>query len=640
MRYISILILFLGSVVVSTAQLEIVPLNENTVLKKESQRFLKVKKGGGIIDTLDLPFLDDFSYAGADPYPDCDLWIDKSVYINNTVAIDPPSLGVATFDGLDRYGAPYANSGFGSADTLTVMPLDLSGRTSSSNVRLSFYYEPRGYGDKPGSSDSLSIQFKTANDQWVTVWSYADTTASVIVPSFNFVSIPIADSDYLYKGFQFRFRNMGTLTGSRDLWHIDYVRVTEGPNPTMTLNDVAFTVPPVTIFKTYSALPWKHFEGFEADELATQNQLQINNHFNTSQFVGPAKFSLFDGTGNPAFATNILNFAANPINGNMAIGLNVIDSVLATAEYTTLKNSFTPYYGSDSIVFDLEVFMSPSNQQNTVASVIRNDTASRSFIFDDYFAYDDGTAETAVAAGRIGDQFALRFHTNVDDTLKAIRLNLPRLSGTVTNQRVNLKVWVDDLDDTPDYKREFVKAVYIDSIQSWTTYSLDTNALFIPAGTTFYVGWQQATTPQSIAKSFLIGYDRNSPNGFDNLYQDVGAGWQKLDTVTVKPPVGSIMIRPIFGKGDYFSSGVKDKTTALTNIKVYPNPVRDRLNIKIDQGFYADYQYQIYNSVGMLMQSDELSEQLNLGDLTNGWYILRIINQETGQAFTQKLLVL
>jgi len=70
-----------------------------------------------------LPFFDDFAYPG--PFPDDELWMENLVFINNTLGFELVSVGVATFDGLDGTGTPYGG-GFGSSDTLTSIPLDLS----------------------------------------------------------------------------------------------------------------------------------------------------------------------------------------------------------------------------------------------------------------------------------------------------------------------------------------------------------------------------------------------------------------------------------------------------------------------------------------------------------------------------------
>ncbi|MBL7830595.1 MAG: hypothetical protein JNK41_06175, partial [Saprospiraceae bacterium] len=85
-------------------------------------------------DTIDLPFLDDFSYSG--PYPDPKLWINDDVFINNTFAIKQPSIGVATFDGTNSGGSPYLG-GNGISDYLTSQQIDLGKYNSGSNVYLS-----------------------------------------------------------------------------------------------------------------------------------------------------------------------------------------------------------------------------------------------------------------------------------------------------------------------------------------------------------------------------------------------------------------------------------------------------------------------------------------------------------------------
>ncbi|MBK7269200.1 MAG: T9SS type A sorting domain-containing protein [Flavobacteriales bacterium] len=50
------------------------------------------------------------------------LWEDDEVYVNGTYPIDPPTIGVATFDGVDRFGIPYvtnAPTAYGINDHLT-----------------------------------------------------------------------------------------------------------------------------------------------------------------------------------------------------------------------------------------------------------------------------------------------------------------------------------------------------------------------------------------------------------------------------------------------------------------------------------------------------------------------------------------
>ena len=76
---------------------------------------------------MGLPFLDDFAWpssfeeSGIDR-PELVRWDSSPVRRTSTFAINPPTIGVATLDGLDDGGYPYMFSSsdpHGWADTLT-----------------------------------------------------------------------------------------------------------------------------------------------------------------------------------------------------------------------------------------------------------------------------------------------------------------------------------------------------------------------------------------------------------------------------------------------------------------------------------------------------------------------------------------
>src|SRR4051812_16013479 len=85
-----------------SAQEGLYPLRSNPTIKK----YLQEHKGTGNAGnnkriestSLTLPFVDDFSYEGV--YPDANLWMDNYVFVNRDFPVDPPTIGVATFDGL------------------------------------------------------------------------------------------------------------------------------------------------------------------------------------------------------------------------------------------------------------------------------------------------------------------------------------------------------------------------------------------------------------------------------------------------------------------------------------------------------------------------------------------------------------
>lgn len=115
---------------------------------------------------ITLPFFDDFSSTS--PYPNTQRWVDSNVYINDCFAIKPPSVGVATFDALNKYGRLHesASSSVFYADTLTSRPIALAGLNTVSNkpsdsLAFSFYYQRGSLGyvqNIPDESDSLLLE--------------------------------------------------------------------------------------------------------------------------------------------------------------------------------------------------------------------------------------------------------------------------------------------------------------------------------------------------------------------------------------------------------------------------------------------------------------------------------------------------
>jgi hypothetical protein len=111
---------------------------------------------------LKLPFFDDFSTAAKVPHDS--LWLNGGVRVNNQFAVNAPSKGVATFDGLKANGQPWdfnPNTIQLLVDTLTSQPIDLSGLSPASNVVLSFFWQAGGLGEAPDPTDSLLLQVKT-----------------------------------------------------------------------------------------------------------------------------------------------------------------------------------------------------------------------------------------------------------------------------------------------------------------------------------------------------------------------------------------------------------------------------------------------------------------------------------------------
>ena len=97
-------------------------LISNTQILKINKKYNSYKSG------INIPFIDDFSNNSY--YPDSNLWEDKYVYVNRNYGVNPITIGVATFDGLDENGRAYdmtfTSTDSENADTLTSQQIDLS----------------------------------------------------------------------------------------------------------------------------------------------------------------------------------------------------------------------------------------------------------------------------------------------------------------------------------------------------------------------------------------------------------------------------------------------------------------------------------------------------------------------------------
>ena len=230
-RTVCSLFLCLAFAMAGFSQETVKPLKASAeqVMQYELERTFPTRdqdRGNG---SLSIPFFDDFStFSLPTSNPDIPLelqrWEDSFARINSTLALSPPTIGVATLDGLNEEGYPYqfSENSYGLADVLTSLPINLAGLTADNNVHLHFRYQGGGRGNSPEEQDSLMVEFLApggGDDAWFQVWSIpGEETAG-----FTSVFIPVDDPLYLTDGFKFRFRNYSTLAGNLDHWHVDYV---------------------------------------------------------------------------------------------------------------------------------------------------------------------------------------------------------------------------------------------------------------------------------------------------------------------------------------------------------------------------------------------------------------------------------
>ena len=505
---------------------------------------------------LSLPFFEDF--LGGNLYPDAQRWVEnRQVYVNNTMGFNPPAQGVATFDALGGNGRPYDTvtaGGLNYADSLTTQLFDLTPYTPADSLYLSFFYQPQGIGFSPEKQDSLMLFFRSKNGVWVKQWA---DTGSLLKP-FRQIMVALRDTAFFHDKFQFRFVNKASINLNDDVWNLDYIRFAAGRTAGDTaVNDVALSTVPSFFLADYTAMPYAQY-------LAAGTAIQQSNFI--ARAVNNTSSSVPVGTGYTTTDTR---------NGN-AIGsaINMITLPPKSTQSSTLNNFITapPASLRERVVFRNRFYLQTTVPQFSTA----NDTLVKDFVFDNYLAYDDGTAEKSYflnLQSSLPGKIAIDFRTYTADTLRGAALLFGQQVPTAAGKffTINIYTAIAGVDNQPAdvllYSQEFYQPRFIDSTNRFFYYTFD-NPVALPAGT-FYLGLMQPALSGS--DSLYYALDANRIGG-NHLYYNVLGTWQ---TSTIS---GALMARPLLG-GPVRSSGVETLIGANTAWDIYPNPGNSQFSL-------------------------------------------------------------
>jgi len=605
---------------------------------------------GDTLTAADLPIFDDFSYPG--PYPTPQYWLDKQVYVNRTFADSLPAIGMATFDGIDRKGKPY-DFFSGVADRLTSKAIDLSNFSPEDEFVLKFYVAIKGYGKAPSLKDSLVVEFRDNTGKWVAIDGYPgffnEPFVGDTVPPFEFKNYLLDQQRFFHKAFQFRFKAYSSPGGAVDMWHVDYVWF--GPDGLFgddTFQDVAYTMPPNSILKRYTAMPWWHFREDIPGNLGTVLRAQLFNHSKEIQNVDDNRIDLEETVTGTSLSPNFGFFQG--ADANLPIKENAFRENDLSQPPIQVFDKVVQFAQSipDGDERNLRVSYS-LNFPAQGAQFFDNDRVSLDVPLKNYFAYDDGSAERQISfkSPSGGEQLAVRYTTNVDDTLRAVQILFPHLNGDVQTQVFNLRVYLPPLtkDSEPVYEQELLTPFYpdnlFDTLQGFTTYRLEDilgnpSPLFIPKGD-FYLTFMQVTS--GVQYGIPIGYDAN--NTCDSclfVKMNITTDWTPLPADLTQAPT----FRPVFGSTApaTTSSGVAEWRPASEVMDIFPNPTSGTLFVRLKSGNFDQYRAVLFNELGQVLSEMELSEKLHLPDLDNGVYFLQIQHKKTNERFNHKLFIL
>ncbi|MDA7577971.1 T9SS type A sorting domain-containing protein [Flavobacteriales bacterium] len=548
----------------------------------------------------DFLFFDDFSAENV--FVNNNLWDFSSVKVTRNYAINPPSLGVATFDGLNEYGLARDFSVINSSapsDTLLSKPIDLSGL---STAFFMFYFQGKGLGETPEIQDKLVLEFFNGSF-WVEKWS----SFGVAMLEFEKEVIIIDSAQYLTDDFKFRFRNYATISGNFDHWHIDYLVINELLNvsDTTELNDVSFVYSSPSFLNRYYEMPWTHFLNNEATELKDSIDVILRN--NSASVNVDFQFNVYENN------SQIYHYPIIGVSRNVTIlDYDTIGNFSFTNPPIDIQSNIFNSFELDSASFLVQYIIKTSN-----SDIKNNDTLYHDQNFFSHFAYDDKSAESAYGINTNGAMLAYEFKLNRPDTLRAIQMYFPQMLDSVSDIPFKLTIWKDINGQGNVLYQQDVYPVHTEN-GNYHTYYLD--SLFQLVGT-FYVGWEQTTDDL-----LNIGLDKNN-NANEYMYYNVGSGWLNSSYL------GSWMIRPILSMNQIVSN-IPNKNNTYS---VYPNPATHNLFIESTDNSNL---ISIYTLNGILIRKFKYNLniiQIDVNDIASGTYILKISN-DSGVNY-QKILI-
>lgn len=547
-------------------------------------------------DTILLPVIDEFTQLST--YPDESIWVDDYVLINSTHALNPLSIGVATFDGLNEAGFPYDendNSSDTFADVLTSKYFDLRGEN---NVFLSFYYQGGGLGEPPGPDDSLVVEFLAPSDTaWEQVWSRKGSN----MERFKSALIAVDSAKWLVNGFKFRFGAYGARNGAFDVWNIDYFYFSDNRNASDSIvQDPAFVQQLPSITRQYSSVPWFHFN----------NSLLKDTVRTTYRRNGP--------TPSPPWSLTKDKFTLVR-NGSVELSsagfVNSTDQHNVDLENPMFIDGFNPLPPTDSFSLGMACVLPGTKVEPFTA----NDTLVGRQQFRNYYAFDDGTAERAYGVrNSFGSRMAMRLQPEQPDTLKGVYIRFAHAGVDATQYTFKLCIWDSDNGEpgnliyqsdsnyVPDYGYYH---------NSYMPFVLDTS---IYINGPVYIGIRQNTD-----QPMHVGLDLNTPKGTSVFYGDLFFWYESLVD-------GTIMMRPYF-KYQPLDLGTEELNSFAVN--VYPNPAEDVLFVETSKAL----NYWLTDITGRLIKQGTTKGQIQVQTLNAGLYILTF--EEKGRTHSQKIIL-
>ncbi|MCQ2284941.1 MAG: T9SS type A sorting domain-containing protein [Bacteroidales bacterium] len=454
---------------------------------------------------------------------------------------------------------------------------------------------------------------------WNEVWSTNGVSvdewlAENNLQYFKQVLIPITDEQYFRNNFQFRFRNYASLdldswsgnnivgwSSNCDQWHIDYVKLDVNRSHTdLYPNDVAFVMPTTSALRQYQAMPWHQYR---PTDMATQFHNELANIANSTKNT----FYNYQVVKLP----NTVVHTSTTNNENAAPYYNSGLHTYPSHATPSIDFSYS-YDNADSATYRItHIFrMEGSND-----ACLSNDTCVFEQKFQNYYAYDDGTAEAGYSLlstmSSPEASLAVQFTLAEPDTLRCVRMWFNSVLNDENFADFTLMVWGDDngMPGEVLYSLPALMPAHAEAYLDFVNYYPEEP---VALEGTFYVGFYQHHDTQ-----LNLGFDQNNDARGHFFYKTANT-WNESFYK------GAPMIRPVVGKA-YDHSGVASREEST--IEMYPNPTTGMVHLANLED--ADnLQCQIYDVYGRLLSASAVEgRQVDLSQFNTGIYIIRILKE-------------
>lgn len=631
------------SVLTMHGQLIPVPLTRGQATESDRPVKTKTPSTARTQETLVLPFFDDFSSTQPhDPtkpgsgYPRQDLWSESyGVWINEGPGINSPTFNVATFDGIDSAGRRYSDEALenGFRDQLTSQLIDLSTTTVSlterPSVYLSFFYQWQGNGEAPDANDFMRLEFLTADSIWVTVAAKYGTD-EIDKTVFTAVNVQLLEEHFFHDEFQFRFRNYGNMAGPFDSWHLDYIYLDKNRTPDGTgFPDRAIASQMSQIFGRYHSVPLEHYRAapvYSPAVVDIQNLRAGAEGSPTDINMQQTFLNYIDGTVTkvekpfgPIGSKHPNNFLL-PGERVSSLLRTDVDPIDLDDPAFNFESYFLPEADSIDLRVRLELF------EPDAGIYLSNDTLSTTYHLNDYYAYDDGTAEYAAVLNQSDDQVAIGFDllTEEPQQLVGFDIYIPEYS---INGYTSATFFVMD-SESGEPNNKLTSLTYIVRTEARNKFQTVYFDPIIVEGR-FFIGWKGTAGAQ-----IRVGLDYSN-NSTDLIYEDL-TGVMEGDKIKWFPASslreGSIMLRPNFGVASPNTGVVVERP----RINYYPNPSNGTFYI---EGNTRDLEVFSMSGQKISFTAQEESGRalITLTDAATGLYFLKM--KKGNAVITEKIVV-